>query len=541
MEDAPTEDDEPASGGDAPASGGDPPAEARTIAEWFAGGRIPRQTALLVGLVLPAMLLAYNMWRVRPFTIDDSYISYRYARNFARGLGLVYNAGERIEGYTNFLWTVILAGGIKLGIDPDNFAKGLGSLSAFGALGLTYAISGRVAPYRTLPCTATWLLASTVVFSGWPVFGLETSFFLALVLGGTLLFLREEHATVRPGEPAPAGERPGGFPWSGVVFGLAGITRPEAPMFLGILMVFLGRRFFARQNLLRGALFAAPVLAHLAFRRSYYGAWVPNTALAKTGNVTGQLQVGMNYIQNYAIHAGPVLWLALIGLSLGLVHRRRDLLAMAAIGVAVLGYVILVGGDWMPLFRFMSPFEPFCFLLVDVGVRHVVDRRRAVPNLALAIFTVATIAHRTGMLREGQAQFMVKEKHFWDSAAGGTARWFLQNGEPGEIAMGDIGYVGWATDYPILDLLGLVDPVIAQLPGGYTHKIGPGFNNRLFDKKSEYFLLISSDPDCRHPSVTGSIAIYRDPRFLQQYKVAGKVPLDGNFAWCIYKRRHDSR
>ena len=73
-----------------------------------------------LGLVLPALLVLANMARVRSFTIDDSFISYRYARNLARGLGLVYNAGERIEGYTNFLFTVLLAGGIKLGIDESH-------------------------------------------------------------------------------------------------------------------------------------------------------------------------------------------------------------------------------------------------------------------------------------------------------------------------------------------------------------------------------------------------------------------------------------
>src|SRR5580698_4569692 len=85
---------------------------------------------LVVGLVLPAVLLGVNMARVGSFTIDDAYISFRYARNLARGLGLVYNAGEHIEGYTNFFWTVLLAGGIRLGLDPVLLAKVLGGLAA---------------------------------------------------------------------------------------------------------------------------------------------------------------------------------------------------------------------------------------------------------------------------------------------------------------------------------------------------------------------------------------------------------------------------
>src|SRR5579863_3651258 len=78
---------------------------------------------LVLGLALPAVLLVVNMVRASPFTIDDAYISFRYAKNLARGMGLVYNAGEHIEGYTNFFWTVLLACGVKLGLDPVVLAK----------------------------------------------------------------------------------------------------------------------------------------------------------------------------------------------------------------------------------------------------------------------------------------------------------------------------------------------------------------------------------------------------------------------------------
>jgi hypothetical protein len=516
-----------ADGGDGEGQEGDAGA-ARSLAEWVGGARLPREFALLFGLVLPAMLLAVNMWRVHAFTVDDSYISFRYARNFARGLGLVYNEGERIEGYTNFLWTVLLGLGIKVGIDPNVLAKIMGAGAAFGSLGLTYTLSNRLSPYRTLPCVATWLLASTVVFSGYAVFGLETVGFVFLILAGTLLFLRE----TEEGAPARA------FPWSGVVFALAGLTRPEAPMYLGILMLFLGRRFFTRQNILRGLIFAAPLALHLLFRRSYYGAWVPNTLSAKTGNLDGQLRAGLNYVNNYFLHAGPVVFFALLGVGVAFARKRRDLLSVAVIGAAVLGYVVLVGGDWMKYFRFLAPFEPFCFLLVCVGARRAVDRRDLATNIAVTLFALVQVGHRSGALRDAQADLLRNEKGFWDKAAGGTATWLTQHTERGELAIGDIGYVGWVTDYPILDLLGLVDPVISKLPGGYTQKLGPGFNQRFFDKKPKYMLLISANNDCVHPSVPGSQVIYRDPRFLPLYQMAGKVPLDGGFNWCIYQKKN---
>ncbi len=530
---------------------------------------MPREIMLIVGFVLPAVLLATNMWRVHSFTVDDSFISYRYARNLAHGLGLVYNRGEHVEGYTNFLFTVILAGGIKLGIDPEALSKLIGGAAAFGSLWLTQSISGRILPYRTLPCTATWLLASSIVFSGWSIFGLETGLFVFLILAGTYLFLREIEERPAATEPshdgAASGPKPRAlagpnawlreFPWSGLVFALAGLTRPEAPMFLGLLMIvmlcarpadpsapawlraiaFVPGRFFSRQNLLRGAVFAVPIMEHLAFRYRYYGQLVPNTALAKTGNLQGQIAAGLGYIQNYASYAGPVLYLALLGLAIGIMRRRREVIALAVISIAVLGYIVIVGGDWMKFFRFMAPFEPFCFLLVDLGVRRAVDKRDGVTNVALALFAVITIVYRTGALRDAQNDFLNNEKKFWDMAAGGTADWLLKHGQPGELALGDIGYVGWATDYPILDLLGLVDPVISKLPGGYTQKLG--FLDRLFDKKPRYVLIISSNLDCVHPSVSGSIAIFNDRRFRPEYHLSGKVPLKDGFAWCIYEKK----
>lgn len=498
-------------------------APARTLAEWRAGRPMPARAALLFGLLLPALLLAFHLHRAAPFTVDDSYISFRYARNLARGLGLVYNPGERVEGYTNFLWTMVLAGGIRLGLDPVLLSKLLGGASAFAALGLTYALSARLLPYGSAPCLATWLLASTITFTGYAVFGLETIGFVALLLGGTYLFLRE-------------GARPR-FPWSGLVFALAGLTRPEAPLFLGILMLSLGRGILSRANLTRAALFAAPLAAHLAFRRLYYGTFLPNTLGAKTGNLGAQLHAGWLYVQGYAAQAGVALLLASLGLVLAFSTRRRDLLAIAALAAAVVGYVVLVGGDWMKYHRFLAPAEPFVFLLACTGTRHLLELRRRGTTLALLAFGVLVAAQRGKALRAAEDDLLGHEKRFWDRAAGGTAAWMNEHAGPGELALGDIGYVGWATDRPILDLLGLVDPVIARLPGGYTQKLGPGLGARFFEKRPRYALIISAGNDCQHPSVAGARVLYGDRRFREEYALAGRVRLDPPFSWCIYERR----
>lgn len=502
--------------------------------------RLSKNAALVFGLLLPALFCAVNMWRVRRFTIDDAYISYRYARNLARGLGLVYNAGERIEGYTNFLWTLLLAGGIRAGLDPDIVAKILGALSAFGALGFTYLLAERFKPFEVLPCIATWLLASSIVFSGYAVFGLETSFFVFLILAGSWLFFRESDAVSLASKSPPGDRRPfhRALPLSGLVFGLAGITRPEAPMYIGVLMLFLGRRFFSAQNILRGVLFVLPVAAHVLWRRSYYGAWLPNTLSAKTGDLSAQINWGWDYFQRYAVTVGPVLYLAIFGVVLGYVARRREVLAFAVIASLVAGYITLVGGDWMPVFRFASPFEPFAFLLVDLAARDIVDRRSRIATLAMAGFAIVAIAFRAGSLESGR-RTILSEDRVWRQRTEGTSRWLLEHNKPGTLALGDIGYIGYVTDYPILDLLGLVDPVISKLPGAYTWKVGPGFTDRLFEVAPRYVLLISESMNCERPSVTGSRVIFRDKRFKQQYYLppGAAIPVGGNYAWCVYERK----
>lgn len=537
---ASTKEEEPTPPGDADRGAQpspDPAAPLSSSDRYPARFQLSKRAAIGLGLLLPVVLVGINMWRVRSFTIDDAYISYRYARNLARGLGLVYNAGERIEGYTNFLWTVLLAGAIRVGLDPDVTAKILGALSAFGALGFTYLLAERLKPFEVLPCVATWLLASSIVFSGYAVFGLETSFFVFLLLAGTWLFFRESDAAALPKPDRRAWNR--ALPLSGLVFGLAGITRPEAPMYIGILMLFLGRRFFSGQNILRGALFVLPVAAHVLWRRSYYGTWLPNTLSAKTGDLSAQIGWGWDYFQKYATTVGPVLYLGIFGVAAGYVARRREVLAFAVIAVLVAAYIVCVGGDWMPAYRFASPFEPFAFLLVDLAARDIIDRRSRVATLALAGFAAVVMAQRGGSLESGR-RWILNEDRAWRDRTEGTARWLLEH-KPGTLALGDIGYIGYVTDYPILDLLGLVDPVISKLPGAYTWKVGPGFTDRLFDVAPRYVLLISENMNCERPSVTGSRVIYKDKRFKQQYSLppGGAIPVGGGFAWCIYQRKAD--
>lgn len=90
-----------------------------------------------VGLICLLTPLAY----LCRFVQDDAFISFRYAANLIAGHGLVFNPGERVEGYTNFLWTALMAIPHALGIDPIDFVNLAGLITFPLGLAATYQLA----------------------------------------------------------------------------------------------------------------------------------------------------------------------------------------------------------------------------------------------------------------------------------------------------------------------------------------------------------------------------------------------------------------
>src|SRR6476620_11841194 len=96
-----------------------------------AGDVLSRRNAILV--VLAAMsiatALAVMLWRA---TLDDAYITFRYARHLAEGYGFgAWNhTGEHVEGYSSLLWMLLLAGAARVGVDVLVASKVLGIAAA---------------------------------------------------------------------------------------------------------------------------------------------------------------------------------------------------------------------------------------------------------------------------------------------------------------------------------------------------------------------------------------------------------------------------
>jgi hypothetical protein len=228
---------------------------------------------------LPIGILTVHALSYR-FVSDDAYITFRYSWNLAYHGEIAFNLGDRVEGYTNFLWMALLAFFLKLGLRPDIMSQVLGVL--FGAVGivLIYVLTrlyrgGRPNPWDLL---GALLLPTVASFTIWCMGGLETQLFTALVLGGIVLYMAES------GDGSRLRWR-----YSGALFALATMTRPEGALFFGLTgLHLLLRNLIGQRRILPTAQevvwvvsYVVPVGLFVWWRYDYYGFPFPNTFYVK--------------------------------------------------------------------------------------------------------------------------------------------------------------------------------------------------------------------------------------------------------------------
>ncbi|HXK26225.1 MAG TPA: hypothetical protein VMS55_26415 [Myxococcota bacterium] len=345
--------------------------------------RLPRPAYWLATLAA----LAFATWRAvaHRWMSDDAFISFRYAQNWLDGLGLVFNAGERVEGYSNFLWTLWSAVGLWLGVDAATWAAAWGVVAYLASVALLALVGLEIA--RRRDGAAPWLPLAAIgaaLNPEWSIFatgGLETSAFTALLLAGYALALR-------------GAERPRGLVAAGLVFGAASLTRPDGLLPAGVtgawLLVFARPRW--KSALLYGGALVAVVLPHLVWRIAYYGDFFPNTYYAKSAWLAwysqGWLYLRLYFERYWALALGPALLVAAAVRR----QRREDLAALdpggalrlaAAIAATYAFSIVRVGGDFMYA-RLLVPITPFLLLLLEQGALALFGPAR-VPAYALCV------------------------------------------------------------------------------------------------------------------------------------------------------------
>ena len=327
---------------------------------------------VLLGRDLPWLVvlawLASEAW----FLCDDAFISFRYTRNLVEGHGLVFNPGERVEGYTNFLWVLELATLWKVfGLRPESVAPWLSVLCTIGTLGAVvwWAISLPGLRRRGL---VTWmalgLLCTSATFAVWTSGGgLETRQFTLLVVVAVVCL--SVHGDSRWGLlaaslslAAAAYTRPEGLLIAACCFGWFVVERVVAARWL---------RVDLRELAWLVLPFIALVAAQFLFRYGYYGEWLPNTYYAK--HVRPWYESGFSYLWAAAIETGLYLLTPLAVLATRRAWRERaDLrfvLPLACI-VPHMAYVFRIGGDYFE-YRPLDFYWPLLAVPAAAGIVHL--------------------------------------------------------------------------------------------------------------------------------------------------------------------------
>jgi arabinofuranosyltransferase len=447
----------------------------------------------IVALVVALFGAAFTYAILGPtIGFDDANITQVYGRNIAQGYGYVYNiGGERVEGSTSILWTLINVAAFMVSDRPEPFLSAL----CLELTALTIYYAGRVtqvlvdsgkslAPLAT--CAAFLLFPG---FFGWMVWSLmDTTLWICLITALFFALVRRNAKGVRP--------------WLLIclISLLLPITRPEGIVLTtGLALIFLVRTVVMRDGppvvaLAIGLSGAVSAVCATLWRISYFGYPFPNTFYAKTSDdFIPQAVSGLKYILSYFEVGHNVLLVGLLCVAAVLIilhgtKAARDavLITFGVLTGAVLLYALL-GGDHFGAHRFLLLAIPLGLPVIMTGLRLIMAANgTAAPYawltgclLSVPFVLVGAVSGRAFVHDQGgiAAEFRIAED--------GRERGTILNSLPGNPVVGVItaGGVRMAYSGPVQDLLGLNWTVMAHAePDEVTAQITnhTGFNQNIF-------------------------------------------------------------
>ncbi len=493
---------------------------------------LARKRSLFVVFVLACFFLHFYHSLSYFFVCDDAFISFRYAQNFLLGRGLVFNPGDYVEGYTNFLWVLQLTAADFIGIPPQSSSLLLSIVYTIGAFAVTVQLGKQTCFRRqqwwAIPL-ALLFLALNRSYSIWSTGGLETrsnTFFLLAGIWGMLEF---------------RGRGKAGFLIPAIAFSAAVLTRPDSLLIAVTALTYnavISRHWVPMLKIF--LTLGIVVALQTAFRLYYYGDVVPNTYYAKVG--VAWWDIGFAYVSAMVIEYGLWLILPLVGLFArrGGKPAARELAGLTLLLFALQAlYQARIGGDhfeyrpfdiFWPLFsvvlggiiaNFSYSFrKPWNIAAPAAAVALIFVYSTAMPLVAAKVAepiqtrgeatlrSVEITAEDAGVLRFApgwmtMARLWYRLSSFSISHASGV-RWFehrinadylldlympfdglrAEGSLPHDAVTkaGAVGIIAYFTDMPVVDLYGLTDKVIAKSPSAndrrmiaHNHEAPPGY------------------------------------------------------------------
>lgn len=527
----------------------------------------------LLGLI--CLIFVYFCFQTR-FVQDDAFITLRYVENFVNGNGLVFNIGEKVEGYTNFLWLLVLSVFAVMGMNMIDISQYVSVGFGVMTLIMTFKIStlirlkdeektgkksklitGNTNSVKLLDLIPVILTAFVGAFQYWSISGMETSMFTALSFLGIYYYLRDM-------------DKPGiAYNYPLVLF-LASLTRPEGMYVFGIIilhkivMAFRKdksgaiKELFSKDNLITYGVYVLPTILFMLFRLSYYGYPFPNTFYAKTGFSAVYLEMGWGYFWDFA--SGYLLWGIAFITPLILFKRKEifpQVLLLFMLYFLYTVYIISIGGDVLPLYRFFFFVGPLVFILFGkvLTILYFYLKQNITagkPTGAVAIVLIVTCVY--AYYNYSNQKEEIDQKMQLENGLVGKMKiageWFKNKQKEkgavlnvGATTIGALSY--YAGDLVnIIDMLGLTDLEVAHNPQpipeiseGYV-----GWKERNYNV--EY--MMSRDPDYIYfstgikPSAYAERALFTNSEFLDYYYPYYFTIKEQSFQDVAYKRKTDA-
>jgi arabinofuranosyltransferase len=506
---------------------------------------------LILGIsILVMLLLAWLYHSLLSDVYDDAYISFRYAANLIHGNGLVYNPGEYVEGYTNFLWVLTSALAMWLGLDPGlttyvlNGLFGVGLLLLVGWFGTRLAAWGRITPgWQSL---AIFALASSSPLIFAMISGLETALFTLLLTAAVFSYVLEQR---------------GGrwLPLSGILFALATLARPEGVLFWGLTVLYqlvalrrtpspISGESKGRGSSLLWLIgsFLIIWLPYMVWKVSYYGSVFPNTFYDKATSNSSQLAFGIGYV----LSAWPYLFGPLaFALALAALLRRGRLGFIEGYFTLLItvnfAYVAYVGGDYMEAYRFLLPTFPLLSLLIAASAEplyHSVISHQPTEIVKWLLIAVFAVLGVSSCFISGDTNSLSADGEYNRNSVA-VIDWLRTSARPGDVlALETVGKIPYYTGLYTIDMLGLTDAHIAHTAMESSTFI-PGHNKTdaayILSRKPAYILIYHSPASASvsRAYLPGSMAMVNNKDFVNNYVKAAVFALFPGVEGWIYKHR----
>ena len=471
-------------------------------------------------------------------TVDDAFITFRYAQNLIAGNGLVYNPGEWVLGTTTPLYAVLIAaiGSITGGIRapyPEITVVINAIADAISCL-IIIRLSTNLG-YRRAGIAAALIWATAPMSVTFAIGGMETSLFILLMLGTFYM-----HSNNQPVLAALIGS-------------LSLLTRPDALLFLLSLGLERAYRLFRSRNrhlpLVEIASFLVPVVIWSVISWSYYGDPLPRSMAAKAIAYHLPPEAGVvRLLQHYATPFFSHLAFGSVAIVIGLIiypsffmigWRRivRKSTHIWPLAIYPILYLLVFSIANPLIFRwYLTPPLPMYFLGIFIGIEGL--GRDIQSPLPLAIcgvlafgFTLNgwTLHPDHGRDRPAPKMAYIKLEEIYRQVASDLRG---QINEEEILASGDIGVLGYYTGARILDTVGLISPeseVFYPLPDELyitNYAIPPDL---IHHEHPDFVVLLE---------VYGRNGLLMDPRFLDEYTLTNRIQTDiyGSDGMLVYVR-----